>query len=112
MANVVKIPLEQVSSSNLEALGFDPDRKRAAVQFKNGKIIYYAGISQEVMTTWYGSPSLGKYYAQNIRGKYQGELMTGECPKCGDGPGFGGDKCESCGCAEYVIPQREVASGK
>ncbi len=108
MAESIRIPLEAITSSNLAAVGYDPDRRRAAVQFKNGKIIYYAGISPDVMMAWYGAPSRGKYYAVNIRGKYAGELMTGDCPKCGDGPGFAGDRCESCGCAEYVVLRREA----
>lgn len=112
MATVIKIPLEPVISSNLKAMGYDQDRQRAAVQFHNDKIIYYAGVGLELFEEWCRDRSLGGFYARRIRGKFQGELMTGECPKCGDAPGFVGETCVDCGCAEYAVPPKERADGK
>jgi hypothetical protein len=104
-----KIPLEAVTSSNLAAIGYDPQKKILAVQFRSGAIFHYAGVSLETATAFYAAESKGKHFAHAIRGLYQGEKMTGPCPKCGD-TGWVGDRCEDCGCAAYVATPRKEAA--
>lgn len=108
----IKIALEPVVSSNLQAVGFDAERQRVAVQFKNGKIYYYAGVSLEAQEQFAKAESLGGFYSRHIRGRYVGELMTGECPKCGDAPGFAGETCADCGCDVYTVPPKKEAANE
>lgn len=105
-----KIDLEAIESSNLAAVGYNPEKRILAIQFKSGQIYHYADVSLETATEFYGSESRGRYYAQHVRGKLAGQLMTGECPKCGHKHGWIGDTCSDCGTATYVeIPRPERA---
>ena len=98
-----KIPLEAIVSSNLQAIGYNPEKRILAIQFKHGGDIYhYADVTPEKAAEFYGAESRGRYYALNIKGKLPGSKMTGTCPQCGDRPGWVGDTCESCGTAAYA----------
>lgn len=101
-----KIPLEAITSSNLAAIGYDPVRQILAVQFLRGDIYHYAGIGLELALELGAAESKGSFYAKRIRGQFQGELMTGTCPKCGDAHGWAGSTCNDCGCDVYVVPPR------
>lgn len=101
MAVAEKVPLEEIVSSNLAAVGYHPEKQILAVQFKDGTIFHYANVPIEDAQAFYGSESRGRYYAQNIRGKLTGQRMTGPCPKCGD-EGWIGEKCHDCGTAHYA----------
>lgn len=106
-ATAERIPLEAIESSNLAALGYNPEKRILAVQFKNGRIFHYSDCSLELMTEFYTAQSKGSYYAKNIRGKLTGALMTGTCPDCGDAEGWAGEKCDSCGVGVYTLPERK-----
>jgi hypothetical protein len=97
----IKIPLEPVVSSNLAAYGYDGPKQILAVEFKGGDIFHYAGVPLEVALAFLQAESKGSFYAQQIRGKYQGQKMTGHCPACG-ALGWVGDRCEDCGTAEVA----------
>ena len=107
MPTAIKIPREAVSSSNLASIGYDHVKKILAVEFKNGAIFHYAGVSLETVTAFYVAPSRGAYFSANIKGKFSGQKMTGTCPKCGAVHGWIGDLCEDCGCAEYEDVRKE-----
>ena len=100
MANV-RVPLEDIVSSNLSAYGYDGHRRIAAVRFKDGRIIHYAGIDDTTWSRWRAAESKGKFYHHEIRGRYEGALMTGDCPRCG-ARGWLGDTCTDCGCAKFA----------
>lgn len=105
-----KIELEAIASSNLAALGFNPDKHIAAVQFQSGDIYHYAGVTVDLMQRWYASESRGRFYAKEIRGKFTGQKMTGHCGDCGD-LGWVGDRCRDCGCQNYSEdPRKEKAA--
>lgn len=97
----VKIPLEGIESSTLCAMGYDSTRQILALQFVNKKAIrHYAGVPPGVATAMYCATSKGTFFNREIKGQYQVEPMTGDCPKCGD-HGWIGETCADCGCAEY-----------
>jgi hypothetical protein len=103
----VHIPFEDVESSTLSGMGYDPERGIIAIKFRNGRIWHYAGATRDLVSDFYTAGSKGQFYNAYIKGKLTGEPMTGDCPKCGD-HGWSGDKCEDCGCAEYAIPERPL----
>jgi hypothetical protein len=109
--DIIRIPLETIASSNLAAMGYDPERQRLAVQFKNGSIFYYADIDPGLALEMYAAESRGRFYSERIKGKYTGRRVTGPCPKCGD-EGWIGDRCEDCGTATYVEKERTDAVAK
>lgn len=110
-----KIDLYPVESSNLSALGYDERKQIAAVRFKSGEIFHYAGIDRVMMQDWLDALSKGQFYSLHVRGKFQGQKMTGHCPKCG-AMGWVGEGCDDCGCATYAEdvrkPKEGVANGQ
>lgn len=94
------IELHDVTSTNLAKLGYDGTTRTLAVEFRNGTIVHYFGIDPDAVQKLFGAESKGAYYAKEIRGKYQGQRMTGPCEKCGAN-GWIGDTCVDCGCGAY-----------
>lgn len=104
-----KIALTPITSSNLAAIGYNPHKRILAVEFKSGAIFHFAGISETVYQQLLEAPSRGSYFHKEIRGKFQGEKMTGPCLDCGD-TGWIGEQCGDCGCSPYqaepYVPKR------
>jgi hypothetical protein len=61
-----------VSSSNLHSVRYDPDKAELFVQFKNGKIYRYSGVSAAEHADLMEADSAGSHFASNIRGRYDG----------------------------------------
>lgn len=74
MLNIEKVP---VTSSNIEAIGFDfetarvnsPQYATLRVWFKNGAYDYEK-VPHSVFEEFKNSKSIGSYFASNIKGKY------------------------------------------
>ncbi len=98
----IRIPLENVQSSALSAIGYDRDKRILAVRFKSGAVHHYSGVPESEMIALYTAPSLGSHFAFNIKSKYESARMTGSCPSCGAKHGYLGDTCSDCGTATYV----------
>lgn len=54
------IPLVPVSSSNVLAIGYDPDTQTARVKFKAGGTYRYTGVSKELHESIVKSSSIGQ----------------------------------------------------
>lgn len=66
------IPLQPVSSSQINAIGHDAETETLAVQFKNwkgelGSTYHYANFSAEDFAAFNGAESKGKYFGKNIK---------------------------------------------
>jgi hypothetical protein len=59
--------LVSVISSNLMAMGYDPNSGELQVQFRNGEIYSYQNVPPEVYDALLNAPSKGTYFAFNIR---------------------------------------------
>ena len=57
-----------VVSSNLRAIGFDPTSQTMRVEFNNGSMWDYAGVSQETFNAVLNAESVGKAYNALIKG--------------------------------------------
>lgn len=67
------IALAPVTSSQIEAVGYDEATKTLAVQFKKGAIYHYANVPAETYKAFSSAESLGKWFGANIKahpGKY------------------------------------------
>lgn len=102
-----RISLNGVMSSLLSAVGYNREKQILAVEFSSGAIFHYAGVPPDLFQAFIESESYGRYYSQHIRGKFQGEKMTGPCPNCG-ASGWVGERCADCGTAEYVASPRRA----
>ena len=71
------IPRNPISgSTSIGGLGYDPQTQTLAVEFAAGGVHHYAGVPQTVYDEMAAADSKGKYFHQNIRGKYAGTKQT------------------------------------
>lgn len=63
--------MREVESSTLAKVGYDPNRRLLAVEFKNGSKYVYNNVPVEVYAELMASPSLGRYFGTNIREAYK-----------------------------------------
>lgn len=61
------IPMEAIDSSQIVALGHDPETNRLAVQFKSGGIYYYGGVDASLYGALRHAKSVGQFFHQHIR---------------------------------------------
>jgi hypothetical protein len=59
-----------VSSSNIAAIGYDPDRGVLEVEFTNGAVYFYSGVPLGEYEGIMSADSKGKYLHANIKGRY------------------------------------------
>ena len=64
-----------VASSNIHAIGYEPDARRLKVQFKRGgepgDIYHYDDVPPEAHAAFMAADSHGKHFAANIKGKFK-----------------------------------------
>ena len=65
------IEMHYVESSNIEAIGYDVDRRQLHVRFlKTGATYVYDDVDEWVFNEFLQSESKGRYFNQNIREAY------------------------------------------
>lgn len=67
-----EIPTTAVSSSNINALGYDEESQILIVVFSNGAKYRYSGVSMDEFMAFLKAPSIGKHFYQDIKPKYTG----------------------------------------
>ena len=63
--------LTPVSSSNVAAVGYDPDTSTLEVEFKNGSSYQYFDVPETEFFNLRDAPSVGKYLNASIKGHYR-----------------------------------------
>lgn len=71
----MEIEKEYVSSSNIEALGYDEDSQTLRIWFFNGPTYDYSGVGSMEYEALRDAPSVGSYLHQNIKGQYPYEKV-------------------------------------
>lgn len=69
------VDMVPVISSNLEAVGYDDDKKELFVQFTSGKVFKYKGVSASAYAGLLGAESKGKHFHRHIRSTYTYEQV-------------------------------------
>lgn len=64
-------PMVKVESSNIAAIGHDPQQRALFVHFKNGGMYSYADVPEAVYHRMLGAESPGKFHSQNIIGMFK-----------------------------------------
>ncbi len=59
-----------VSSSNIGAIGYEPETQTLEVEFLNGSVYQYAGVPVDEYAAMMNADSKGKYLNANIKGCY------------------------------------------
>ena len=66
---------EPVDSSNIESIGYDAASKILEVEFRNGSIYQYKGISQEIYNELMEADSVGSFLHRIIKNVYACERV-------------------------------------
>lgn len=69
------IEMVQVSSSNVESIGYDEQQQILYVRFLNGSLYIYKGVSVYEFEGLRDAPSVGSYLHRNIRNFYAYERI-------------------------------------
>lgn len=70
--------LKPVKSSNIAALGYDPEAKALTVQFKSGALHRYADVPPETHAEMLDAESIGKYFHANVRSAFKSSPVDPE----------------------------------
>lgn len=70
--------MQAVSSSQIEAIGFDPSTRVMAVKFKgkNPAVYLYDGVTLELYRNCLAAPSKGKFLSEFVKPKYKGRRVA------------------------------------
>ena len=58
---------QEVVSSMIKSLGYDPDVQVLEVEFTKGQVYQYEGVPVDVFETLVTSESVGKAFSQHVR---------------------------------------------
>ena len=62
--------MTHVASSNIAAAGYDAEARELHIAFRSGGVYIYSGADEALLQELIGSPSPGRFFAQNIKGVY------------------------------------------
>lgn len=62
-----KMVRNHVASSNIAAIGYDPEKQILEVEFINGGVYQYFNVPREVYDNFLSSGSMGRYFQDNIK---------------------------------------------
>lgn len=77
------IAMKPVTSSNIEAVGYDKDKQELHVSFKGSGTYVYAGVPQAKHTALMGAESVGKAFQDLIRPNHKGVRQDEKRDKLG-----------------------------
>ena len=70
------IQRQPVSSSDIAGIGYDAATQTLEIEFHATGVYRYFSVPAEIATTIQSAPSPGKYFLQNIKGKFAWEKAT------------------------------------
>ena len=75
----------RVKSSNVFAVGYDPESSVLEVEFKGGSVYRYSGVPQALYEKVMTSDSVGSFLSQNVKGIFPVKKVGPEsAPATGD----------------------------
>lgn len=73
-----EIKMQKVSSSNLDAIGYDPETKTLRVAFRNGSVYTYEDVDAEKHQALMKADSVGAHLNAHIKGAHKFSKGDGE----------------------------------
>lgn len=61
---------QQLASSNIDAMRYDPETQVLQIRFKSGQTYDYNGVPQAIADGLAAAASPGSFFAQNIKSNY------------------------------------------
>ena len=74
------ITMHPVASSNLKAIGYDPDTQEARVQFLNGSVYTYPDVPSADYEALRDAASIGQYFNRSFKKAFKGTLVEKAMP--------------------------------
>jgi hypothetical protein len=68
---------KKVASSGLRSVGFDERNRVLEIEFSDGRIVQFSGVSAEVHRRLVGAPSMLSYYRDNIEESFTAKRIKG-----------------------------------
>ncbi|PMB52010.1 KTSC domain-containing protein [Fischerella thermalis CCMEE 5201] len=69
------IAMLPMNSSMANAIGYDSNTNILQIEFHNGAVYQYSDIDQDTWQDLHQADSVGKFFNENVRGKYQYERV-------------------------------------
>lgn len=69
------IAMLPMNSSMANAIGYDSNTNILQIEFHNGAVYQYSEIDQDTWQDLHQADSVGKFFNENVRGKYQYERI-------------------------------------
>ena len=66
---------KRLNASNIRSAGYDARNRILEVEFANGGIYQYSGVSEEVHRRLMNAPSPGSYFKDNIEENFPAKRM-------------------------------------
>ena len=66
---------KRISSSKIRAVGYDPMSQVLEVEFNDGKVLAYSGVSPEVHRQFMAAPSPVSFFEDKIDENYPGRRV-------------------------------------
>lgn len=68
---------KKVSSSSIRSVGYDERNRMLEVEFSDGRIMQYSGVSAEIHRRLMSAPSMVSYFRDNIEESFTGKRVKG-----------------------------------
>ncbi len=68
---------KKVSSSAIRSVGYDERNRLLEMEFSDGRIVQYSGVSAEVHRRLISAPSLVSYFRDNIEESFTAKRIKG-----------------------------------
>jgi len=65
----------RVNASSIRSVGYDPGGQVLEIEFANGSIVQYSGVSPEVHRRFVNSPSPGSFFQDQIEENFPGKKI-------------------------------------
>lgn len=65
------IKMVPVESSNIAAVGYDPETQVLDIEFNNGARYSYDDVPKRVYDELLNAPSIGRYFSSNVKTQYR-----------------------------------------
>jgi hypothetical protein len=66
---------KRISSSKIRAVGYDPKGEVLEVEFNDGRVVTYSGVSNEVHRRFKSAPSPVSFFDDKIADEYPGRRL-------------------------------------
>ena len=68
---------KKVSSGSIRSIGFDERSRVLEVEFSDGKVVQYSGVSAEIHRRLVNAPSIVSYFRDNVEESFTAKRIKG-----------------------------------